>query len=754
MTRKFPPDFLSKYEVLKELGRGGMGVVLLCKQLNLNRTVAVKILHPSDNSSSSRGRFRREAKLLCSLHHKNIVKIYDYGLAGNMQYITQEYLEGHPLDEILRGPLPLERTVDYGLQITEGLIYAHDKEIIHRDLKPGNIFVTPKEDLKILDFGLALGSEQLTRLTEAGTIVGTPNYMAPEQVSTTDVDASADLYALGSILYSMVSGQAPFDHALNFEELVAMKLCGSHRPLCALQSPSIPLELEELIEELLSTDPDKRPQDGNEVKERLLAIKEGKRSGRRRQETRASEPIEEDAVDRAKSKTRMPLIGSLIAVLCLLSVLYLAKSSQKPIVECKFIETSVETGMLCFRIRAKSTMECRLICMVTDSSSQKNFAPIILPNDDEWLTTIGNLEPRKGYEVSLSLRHEGKIKARKNLTIETKAWKAKTVIKSERLYYPALTFKNSIIYCSAKGNLFCHSIKDFGLIWKRSNDVSLGGLLGLGNIIYLAEKGRHFVQALNPITGKTIWKRPIDDSADAQMYNTGDYIFVRMKKAGIFCLDANYGKTIWHTNAYARPPWVVTGQSVIHNVEDFNAPRRVIREASTGKIKDEQTTLSFIAKTNYIQVKEKLYFGNGIGEIMGGSIGAIPHEICETIGNPNVLAASEKLICYRSQTPNVLALHSLPSGRLLFQIEIDLPWHKDEVLCIDKDLVLHAHPHKGLSVYCSHSGQRLYFSNGDCVNQFGVLTIESGYLHTQNECEILLLPYPELWPPDQYLLLQ
>src|SRR6202045_1960691 len=220
---------LGPYEIVAPLGAGGMGEVYRARDTRLDRTVALKILptHLSDNYEAKH-RFDREARTISSLSHPNICHLYDVGMQDGTHYLVMEYLEGETLaDRLRKGALPLEQVLKVGMEICEGLEKAHKTGIIHRDLKPGNIMLT-KGGTKLMDFGLAKAgmasappSSSLTMtlsvpsadqpLTAKGTIVGTFQYMSPEQLEGKEADARSDIFALGAVLYEMATGKRAFE---------------------------------------------------------------------------------------------------------------------------------------------------------------------------------------------------------------------------------------------------------------------------------------------------------------------------------------------------------------------------------------------------------------------------------------------------------------------------------------------------------------------------------------------------------------
>ena len=217
-------DKLGPYEILSPLGAGGMGEVYRARDTRLGREVALKVLPESFARDADRlRRFEQEARAVAALNHPNLLAIHDIGEHNGSPFIVSELLEGNTLrSELDNGPLSSRKATDYAAQIAQGLAAAHEKNIVHRDLKPENIFITKEGRVKILDFGLAKlapgrgaksESEGLTLTsspTEAGTVMGTAGYMAPEQVRGAAVDSRTDIFAFGAVLFEMVSGQRAF----------------------------------------------------------------------------------------------------------------------------------------------------------------------------------------------------------------------------------------------------------------------------------------------------------------------------------------------------------------------------------------------------------------------------------------------------------------------------------------------------------------------------------------------------------------
>ena len=275
---------LGPYEVTAQLGAGGMGEVYRARDSRLDRTVAIKIL-PQRLSADPRlrERFEREAKAISALAHPHICTLYDVGSHDGVDFLVMEYLDGESLaDRLSKGPLPVEQVLRYGTEIAEALERAHRAGIVHRDLKPGNIILT-KSGAKLLDFGLAkmiqpqsdpnaatLAMSHQKPLTEEGTVVGTFQYMAPEQIEGRDTDARTDIFALGAVLYEMATGKRAFE-AKTRASLIASILDREPPPISAVQ-PLTPTAFERVVRMCLAKDPDERWQSAHDVAAELKWI--------------------------------------------------------------------------------------------------------------------------------------------------------------------------------------------------------------------------------------------------------------------------------------------------------------------------------------------------------------------------------------------------------------------------------------------------------------------------------------------------
>jgi eukaryotic-like serine/threonine-protein kinase len=266
--------FDGRYRILRKLGTGGMANVYLAEDEVLGRRVAIKILndrHAGDDQFVER--FRREAKNAAGLSHPNIVSIYDRGEAEGTYYIAMEYLDGRSLKELIvqRGPAPVNVAIDYARQILAAIRFAHRHGIVHRDIKPHNVLVDGEGRLKVTDFGIARAGA--SQMTEAGSIIGTAQYLSPEQAKGAPVDQTSDLYSVGVVLYELLTGVVPFSGETPVE--IAMKHLSSPPEPPSTRRAEIPRELDFVVLRALAKDPADRYQGAEEMDADLARVARG-----------------------------------------------------------------------------------------------------------------------------------------------------------------------------------------------------------------------------------------------------------------------------------------------------------------------------------------------------------------------------------------------------------------------------------------------------------------------------------------------
>ncbi|MDX1430670.1 MAG: serine/threonine-protein kinase, partial [Rhodothermales bacterium] len=286
-----PGTTISHYRIVDQLGRGGMGIVYKAEDTKLDRTVALKLLPPHALvSDDDRARFYREARAAAALNHANIAHIYEIDEsfvvpaqagtspgsahppadAEKRPFIAMEYIDGETLSEVIqRGPLPLKDAVNYASQIAEGLKIAHEANIVHRDIKSGNVMLTSKGVVKILDFGLAKTAAS-TKLTQMGSTLGTVAYMSPEQAKGEEVDRRSDIWSTGVILYEMITGRMPFPG--DYEQAIVYGILNEDPESMTALRAGVPMALDGIMAKLLAKDPEVRYQHIDELPADLKAI--------------------------------------------------------------------------------------------------------------------------------------------------------------------------------------------------------------------------------------------------------------------------------------------------------------------------------------------------------------------------------------------------------------------------------------------------------------------------------------------------
>jgi serine/threonine protein kinase len=277
---------LGPYKILAAAGAGGMGEVYKAADIRLNRTVAIKVLPARfSEDAEMKQRFEREAQTIAALNHPNICTLYDVGQQDGAEFLVMEYLEGETLAaRIARGPMPLDEALKVAIAIADALDKAHGKGVTHRDLKPGNIMITDG-GAKLLDFGLAKLRQQASPMnpsssdptsantTTPGAILGTMQYMAPEQLEGKEADARTDIFAFGAVLYEMVSGKRAFE-GKSRAHLIAAIVSADPEPL-SKERPEAPPALDFLVKRCLAKDPEERLQTAWDLLAQLRWIAEG-----------------------------------------------------------------------------------------------------------------------------------------------------------------------------------------------------------------------------------------------------------------------------------------------------------------------------------------------------------------------------------------------------------------------------------------------------------------------------------------------
>ena len=271
-------DKLGRYQIREMIGEGAMASVYQAYDPEIDRTLAIKVLKPHlARVEQYRARFLREARAAGVLSHPNIVTIFDVGVEGDVPYIAMELIDGMTLGDLIRSgrEFTVDEVVAIGIELTRALDFAHRKGIVHRDVKPGNVMmIEDRGTVKVTDFGIcqvdSRDGTELTQATRVGDVLGTPNYMSPEQVAGGKVDARSDLFSVGVVLYRLVTGVLPFEG--DSVVTVAYKIAQADAPAVEKLRADVPLSLRRAIDRALKKAPEKRYQSGEEFAQALVAI--------------------------------------------------------------------------------------------------------------------------------------------------------------------------------------------------------------------------------------------------------------------------------------------------------------------------------------------------------------------------------------------------------------------------------------------------------------------------------------------------
>ena len=259
-----------RYKIIEFIGSGGMANVYLARDMILDRDVAVKVLRfDLANDEDIIRRFRREAQSATSLSHPNIVNIYDVGEEGNIYYIVMEYVDGQTLKQFIQNqhPIPLEQAIDIMMQITSAIGHAHQNNIIHRDIKPQNILIDKQGRVKITDFGIAVALSSTT-ITNTNSVLGSVHYISPEQARGGLASKKSDVYALGIVMFELLTGRPPFQGESAVS--IALKHLQSKTPRPSEWNPDLPQSVENIVLKATAKDPYYRYNDADEMKDDLF----------------------------------------------------------------------------------------------------------------------------------------------------------------------------------------------------------------------------------------------------------------------------------------------------------------------------------------------------------------------------------------------------------------------------------------------------------------------------------------------------
>ena len=320
--------FAGRYEVIEEIGRGGMGKVYRVYDQKINEIVALKLIKPEIGfNEKAVERFKNELKVARRISHRHVCRLYDLGEYGLAHFITMEYVEGEDLKKFIRraGQMTTGKAISIAKQACQGLIEAHRLGVVHRDLKPQNVMIDRDGNVRIMDFGLARFAEA-EGMTASGVMLGTPEYMSPEQVDLKEVDARSDIYSLGIILYEMVTGKVPFEGETPLSIAIKHK---NEKPRDLRElNPLVPDSLTRLIHKCLEKDRAERYQSAEELLQDLTRIEEGLPTAVKEKPKTKSEPLGTKEITVKFTLRKLVVPGLLLIIIVLGALILLKKPAQ------------------------------------------------------------------------------------------------------------------------------------------------------------------------------------------------------------------------------------------------------------------------------------------------------------------------------------------------------------------------------------------------------------------------------------------
>jgi len=380
--------FAGRYQVIEELGKGGMGKVYRVLDTTLNEEVALKLIKPEIAADrKTLERFKNELKLARKVSHKNVGRMFDMGEEAGTHFITMEYVPGEDLKSSIRrfGPLPIVKSIAVAKQICEGLSVAHKIGIVHRDLKPSNIMIDKDGNVRIMDFGIARSIKD-RGITGEGAVIGTPEYMSPEQVEGKEVDPRSDIYSLGIILYEMTTGTPPFEGDTPFT--VGIKHKSEPPPDPRKINPHIPDELGRLLLECLEKEKNKRPPSADDVLSWLGEIESGISTTERSAASKRPRTLKELTVTLSIKKPYLALGVVLIVVAATLVIWGLLPKKERPKASLAVISFENQTGESSFDYLQKAIPNL----LITSLERSKNVEVMTWERMHDLLEQMGKPE--------------------------------------------------------------------------------------------------------------------------------------------------------------------------------------------------------------------------------------------------------------------------------------------------------------------------------------------------------------------------
>ena len=702
------PSFLEQYELQKVLGSGAMGMVVQAYQKELHRDVAIKFIIECDSGRAELlKRFKREAQAMASMRHPNVCPLFDYGVSNGNPYLVTELLHGRPLNEhMLRlGKLPLEEAVSTFRQIAAGLACAHELGITHRDLKPANVFVCDDNRVMVVDFGLVSTVGAQTQLTKTGTVLGTPLYMSPEQVTGIGITTASDIFSMGIIAYEMFTGRQP-STASSMLSLLKEKLQGAWTPLRKLNPPDVPKHLCQLVDECMALEVDDRP-NAKEVVKRLTPANTLELDDEVTVVPVTVEP------PKPLSMKGPPLVLLMLALLPILAYWATTNSSKPTVLHIKqFKAIKVNTTSADFAAEANKSARAQLT--ITNSlDGQVITRQGQGAMKSSWHFKVNGLPPGTALRAILSLTSQGK-NLTKSVELMTDLLEAKKVFDLPYQELPETERRISDVPIISGERYFFNLAKGYlgvvdllsGELVHSLDDLPPGNLRGDASRLY--HYGRDFeMRAFSQQNLKLIWKTNVPKKGYAARFFVDEtHILLRLNEGGYMCLDKKSGREKWRVlDPFLTRPYHCGGGLLVTN--HLTSGRLPFWDLETGKRLPK-------SKMNQAGMTLTLtrYYG---GEFY---LGLVPHQLLvgdprkgirldiDTPGLCDQLSVSGERIVLLTN-PATLTCYGRTNGKKIWQVDIEKNT-PDSYLRCDGRYVFMMHKNDSFVCWDIESGRKLF----------------------------------------------
>ena len=671
---RFSHEFLAAFEVEEVVGSGMSGIVLRAYQLSLGRQVAIKFLNKqSINAEELKWRFQREAHILAELSHPNIIKIFDYGFDGDTPFLVQEFLEGATLEDWLQvdAALTHEQVLDIAIAIARALALAHEKAVLHRDIKPANIFCCEDNRFVLLDFGLSISDEFCTALTKTGFVVGTPVYMAPEQMKSEAVSGPADINSLGLVLFHLLSRRFPFDF---MEKNYFHKRMMEETPSLASFAPTVPLAMTKVVDKCLELSPSDRYQNGGELLNALLNIDLEKSPTV--VITPFSNSISAPIEDNLQSSwfKALPLILPCLLTLLLLFVHW---SQGKENVDKPLLKRHMSLAALFpteVAIDVSASPSCRAtVNLYEDGQKEPSSTVTKLVNGTARVEFI--LQERQSYRLVTIFAGRPQKKIERFIS-SPKATKKSLAVPDDlprgkfglRFVAQILTNGQDIAVVTKEDGIFCSSLAKGSRWYIKGNGLVQSAVANRQAIFAISSTGS--VSAHSWKDGRLMWQSMSFGLTGKHCHLAKDRIFFRtLEPKQVVALSQSHGELIWKSPQMDfSENWNIVENKVLAPL--ISGGSKSIDIVSGNTSNGPQMAGSGFITTSFVGDKERIYVGNYVRAILGGPWHGPRLFRTYLKGEPRILKRSGDNLFVLCKAPNELVVLRADDGKILWSHQL------------------------------------------------------------------------------------